>query len=91
MKNLILTFAFVLVTTLTFASKKTEEIKSVQNVKIEHNSINDIHNCTLSATGTVESAEFGTMTVTITVKGACDSSLSKKLIKAIADFREQAA
>lgn len=47
--------------------------------------------CSLSATGTVESAEFGTMTVTITVTGPCDISLTRKLRAAIAEFRAEAA
>ena len=47
--------------------------------------------CTLSASGTVESAEFGTMTVTITVTGSCDISLTQKLRAEIARFRAEAA
>jgi hypothetical protein len=45
--------------------------------------------CTISASGTVGSAEFGTFVATITVKGRCDASLAKKMRQAIAALRDE--
>jgi hypothetical protein len=45
--------------------------------------------CTISASGTVGSAEFGTFVATITVKGPCDARLAKKMRQAIAAMRDE--
>jgi hypothetical protein len=47
--------------------------------------------CSLSASGTVESEEFGTMIVRITVDGPCNIRLSRKLRGKIARLRAKVA
>ncbi|SFR53326.1 hypothetical protein SAMN04490243_2696 [Robiginitalea myxolifaciens] len=43
--------------------------------------------CSVTATGWVESAEYGSFQTTLTVTGPCDSSLADILRQAIADLR----
>lgn len=43
--------------------------------------------CSVTASGTVESAELGTFTATITVTGPCDASLAAQMREAIAELR----
>lgn len=47
----------------------------------------DARECSVTASGTVESAELGTFTATITVTGPCDASLAKQMREAIAELR----
>lgn len=75
MKNLFLTLALLMTVSFVFATK-TFTFQNANNQKI----------CTLTSSGTVYSSS-GSFEATITVKGSCDASLSKKLIAAIADLR----
>ena len=43
--------------------------------------------CSVTATGWVESAEYGSFQTTLTVTGPCDSSLADTLRQAIAELR----
>ncbi len=45
--------------------------------------------CSVSTSGKIVSAEFGTFVATITVKGPCDASLAQKMREAIAAMRAE--
>lgn len=105
MRKRILTLLLVVSVSFAFSLNSVEKISAIDESNLEIENLVDLKNlssagfgtilydnftCSLSATGTVESAEFGTMTVTITVEGACDASLSHKLRAAIAKFRAEA-
>ncbi len=49
--------------------------------------LHDARECSVTASGTVESAELGTFTATITVTGPCDASLADQMREAIAELR----
>ncbi|MGB5371359.1 MAG: hypothetical protein WBN18_13100 [Flavobacteriaceae bacterium] len=63
---------------------KDSEVVSKSNVILPYAAV-----CTISASGSVGSAEFGTFVATITVKGRCDASLAKKMRQAIAALRDE--
>lgn len=92
MKILFFALALTLVGTFAFAAsgykpippEETSELVINQNQENFHK-----EECELSATGTVDSAQFGELEVTVTVKGPCDSRLAYKLINEIETVRNK--
>jgi hypothetical protein len=81
MKKMYLMLVFVLSVSLSFASSDLgNKIKSKKITKIEKE-------CSLSSSGTVETP-WGPQTMSLTVHGACDASLSRKLRAAIKGLRD---